>query len=166
MIQLTSHQHADTVDLGRRLAALTQPGDVLGLDGQLGAGKTQLVRGLALGLGLDPAQVSSPTFVIMHEYEADHAPTLLLHLDAYRLAGPDELETIGFDDELRRQAVSAIEWASIIRPALGPDRLDIEISHVGETDRLIELTPHGSWIPRLANWTAPAPTTTTPRPTP
>ena len=166
MIELTSPKLDHTVELGRRLGRLARAGDVLALHGELGAGKTQLVRGVAEGMGLDPAAVSSPTFVIVHEYlppeasppKAPETPsgaapandtTALVHIDAYRLSGPDDLATIGFDDELRRESVVAVEWAARIDElapgALGEDRLDVHLQHTANDTRAITLTPRGRW---------------------
>ena len=169
MIELLSTSRDHTVALGQRLGQLATPGDVIALDGQLGAGKTQLVRGLAQGLGLDPTHVSSPTFVFMHEYTPEAPPEypskkprdchpsadpqapnhILVHIDAYRLTGPDDLTTLGFDDELRDTSVTAVEWADLIDQiapyALGQDRLTIQIEHAGQDTRRLTLTPHGRW---------------------
>lgn len=165
MIEFVSTSRDHTVALGRCLGKLARAGDVIALDGELGAGKTQLVRGLAQGLGLDPAHVSSPTFVFMHEYtpedkhgnpvEDDPTRLILVHIDAYRVTGPGDLATLGFDDELRDTSVTAVEWAKLIEPALGDHRLHVLIEHHGTlsaTDggqRKITLQPHGRWADRL-----------------
>lgn len=126
--------------IGAALGAAVGPGAVIALVGPLGAGKTQLVRGLAEGLGLDAEEVGSPTFVICHEYGED-APVPLVHIDAYRLEDPAELETIGFDELLDdTRAVLAIEWADRVGGAL-PDRtVRVALEHRGATDRRIEVT--------------------------
>ena len=138
-----------TTACGRRLGALLQPGDVVALDGPLGAGKTQLVRGLAAGLGLDPGEVSSPTFVMMQEYEPDEsaAPGTcpLFHLDAYRIGGPDDLASLGFDAELRATGVSVVEWAARIDDALGPDVIHLAMAHGADDTRTLTLTARGRW---------------------
>jgi tRNA threonylcarbamoyladenosine biosynthesis protein TsaE len=127
-----SRCEADTEALGAAIGAAARVGDLIALDGELGAGKTQLVRGLAAGLGLDPDQVSSPTFVIATEYARPRpgaAPPRcpLVHADAYRLAGGEDLEALGFD-ELTLGAVAAVEWASRVGAELaaragGPELL-------------------------------------------
>ncbi|MEM9418263.1 MAG: tRNA (adenosine(37)-N6)-threonylcarbamoyltransferase complex ATPase subunit type 1 TsaE [Planctomycetota bacterium] len=164
MIELLSTNLDDTVALGRRLGELAQPGDVIALDGELGAGKTQFVRGLAQGMGLDPAHVSSPTFVFMHEYtpEDEHGhpidddPTrpVLVHIDAYRVTSASDLATLGYDDELRETSVTAVEWAKLIAAApgnpLGDDRLHLDIQHAGDDRRQITLVPHGRWTTHLS----------------
>ncbi len=118
----------------RRLADLLRPGDCLALSGPLGAGKTTLVRAVAEHLGMDPAEVSSPTFTICQEYDGGRVP--LSHLDAYRLSGPDELETIGWAEMLDAgERAVIIEWADRITEALPADRLDITLDHVDEQHR-------------------------------
>ncbi len=161
MIRLRSESPEDTFAIGRALGARCESGDVIALDGELGAGKTQFVRGLAEGMGLDPRQVSSPTFVFVHEYTrsdaADANGPVLAHLDAYRLDGPEQLASIGWGDELLAGAVVAVEWAERIDAALGPDRLHVRIDHgMSGTDpgptvsgRTLTLNPRGRWEARL-----------------
>jgi tRNA threonylcarbamoyladenosine biosynthesis protein TsaE len=104
-----SRSPEETAALGETWGREVQPGWVLALTGALGAGKTQLVRGLARGLG-SPARVHSPTFVLVHLYEGGRLP--LHHLDLYRLEGPAEVIGAGLEDYLYpRQAVAVIEWA-------------------------------------------------------
>ena len=153
---LESSSPEQTMSVGRAIGACCQVGDIIALDGELGAGKTQFVRGLAEGLGLDPRHVSSPTFVMVQEYE--HAGEggqadlpVLVHIDAYRLRSAEDLESIGWDcdgAELRDQAVVAIEWASLIRPALGADYLSVAIAHESQ-GRRISLSPSGLWSDRM-----------------
>ena len=142
---------------GRALAECVQSGDLIALIGDLGAGKTQFVKGLAQGLGVDPADVASPTFVLMREYELDDSgddsqkPSLLLHVDAYRLDGADDLESIGWDADTDRDAVIAVEWADRIATVPGAirlDRLEVEFSHDGDDTRLVEGRPLGQWRSR------------------
>jgi tRNA threonylcarbamoyladenosine biosynthesis protein TsaE len=105
---IISRSAEETFEAGRAEAARVQAGDVLALVGDLGAGKTQWVKGLAAGLGSD-AQVTSPTFTLIHEYGGGRLP--LVHLDCYRLESPEELLGIGLDDYLDGRGVLAIEWA-------------------------------------------------------
>ena len=143
-----------TVLLGEVIGRFCSAGDLVALQGELGAGKTQLVRGLAQGLGLNPRQVSSPTFVMVQEYEPSKEKgdcPLLVHIDAYRIGSPDELESIGWSgqgEELRDGAVVAIEWAKLIRPALGEDFLWIEIEH-SPAGRRLTLSPEGTWQDKM-----------------
>jgi tRNA threonylcarbamoyladenosine biosynthesis protein TsaE len=102
-----SGSEAETDAIGRRIADVLRPGDVLLIDGALGAGKTRLVRAIAAGLGLDPHAPSSPTFVLVHVYRRAGAPPHpgapeLVHIDAYRLRGGQDLESLGLDALRRR----------------------------------------------------------------
>ncbi len=104
----TSHSAEETFALGQRLAATLRPGDIIALDGDLGAGKTHFIQGLAAGLG-HTGPVTSPTFTLLHEYTGGRIP--LYHLDFYRLETPEEALHIGLDEYLALPAILAIEWA-------------------------------------------------------
>jgi len=108
MATIISHSPGETWRAGHAAAARLRPGDVLALVGDLGAGKTQWVKGLAAGLG-SAAPVTSPTFTLIHEYPGARLP--LYHIDCYRLEGPGELLAIGLDDYLDGRGVLVIEWA-------------------------------------------------------
>ena len=157
-LELTSPTLERTLTVAAAVAQQARPGDLIGLIGELGAGKTQFVRGLAAGLGIDPDQVSSPTFVLMQEYdpppktgpEAFDVP-VLVHIDAYRLQSAEELATIGWHgsgEELRHGAVVAVEWADRVGEATGADWLEIRLEHADEGRRLT-LQPHGDWVARM-----------------
>lgn len=122
-----------TLGLGRRLAGRLVRGDCVGLAGQLGAGKTILVRGIAAGLGLaDQRIVASPTFVLVREYPAD---VPVYHLDLYRLADPEEeLAMLGVE-EMLADGVVLVEWADRAREALPRPRWDIDIEITGRRAR-------------------------------
>ena len=128
-------------------SVLEEGGIVIALSGPLGAGKTGFVKGLAEGLGLDPGIVSSPTFVIAHEYPVARRGMRLVHLDLYRLERAAELEATGFLDVLDERSVVAIEWADRIPSALPPDHLEIELSGPvpsgNEAERFISVLAHG-----------------------
>ena len=119
----TTRSAAETRALGRRLALHMQPGDLLCLRGELGAGKTTLIQGLAEGLGIaDP--VTSPSFTLVHE----HAGSLpLIHIDLYRLGGPD-IADIGLEEAIDSEAVVAVEWSEKLPAGLARDALDIDIT--------------------------------------
>lgn len=102
---------AETEEAGERLTALLGPGDVIRLSGELGAGKTTFTRGLARGLGADPAAVHSPTFSLVHLYRDGAGRPALYHVDLYRVEGPADLEEIGLEDALGADAPAAVEWA-------------------------------------------------------
>jgi tRNA threonylcarbamoyladenosine biosynthesis protein TsaE len=103
--------------LGRALAEVLTPGVVVGLAGPLGAGKTRLVRAIAAGLGVDPRDVSSPTFVLIHEYEGDLP---VFHFDAYRLDTPSQFEALGVADYWEAGGVCLVEWADRVADLLPP----------------------------------------------
>lgn len=108
MATTISHSPAETFAIGRSLAATLQAGEVFALDGDLGAGKTQFVKGLAAGLGHD-CDVTSPTFTLIHEYTGGRLP--LYHFDFYRLENEDAVLRTGLDDYLGGDGVVVIEWA-------------------------------------------------------
>lgn len=126
-----------------RLAALIadhlDPGDVILLDGPLGAGKTTWVRGLVVAMAGDPAAVSSPTYTLLHQYQA-RIP--VIHVDAYRLNGPGGLDGLGFD-ELRDAGVAVVEWASRVAAAFSQvDCWRIALSHCADGSRQALIQPN------------------------
>lgn len=141
-ISLTSHSATETQGIARRLGALLVEGDVVALDGDLGAGKTCFVQGLAEGLGIE-GPVTSPTFILMREHPGSPP---LCHADAYRLGSALELEDLGLEDILAR-CVLAIEWAQRVEDALPEDRVNVHLRRTGEECRQIDLAATG---PRLA----------------
>lgn len=108
MASIISHSAAETFACGVRCAAGLQRGAVLALVGELGAGKTHFVKGLAHGLGA-PGEVTSPTFTLVHEYRGGRLP--LYHFDSYRLDAAEQLLDIGLDEYLNGDGVTALEWA-------------------------------------------------------
>jgi tRNA threonylcarbamoyladenosine biosynthesis protein TsaE len=126
---------------GRRLGRELFPGAVVALVGQLGAGKTFLVRAIAEGLGMvNSSLVSSPTFVLIQEYEA-RLP--VYHFDAYRLHSPAEFADLGAHEYLDGGGVCLIEWADRAAPYLPADRLTVKIAITGESSRSLDVTGHG-----------------------
>jgi tRNA threonylcarbamoyladenosine biosynthesis protein TsaE len=144
-MQLTTHSDDETRRFGERLGQLLAPGDVVGLSGQLGAGKTTLSQGLGLGLGVDEP-VSSPTFALVHEYRG-RLP--VWHLDTYRVGSLDELIDLSWDDLLAGGGVLLIEWPQRIQAALPAERLDITLRYVSKDARELTLTPHGTRMTSL-----------------
>ena len=116
-------------------------GEVVALKGELGAGKTVFVRGLASGLALDPKDVTSPTFTLIQEY---HGRLPLIHVDLYRLEHLQELAHIGFYEYLNSTSVVAIEWAERLGEDLPSDRLEIYLEHRKRSGRKATFTPIGS----------------------
>jgi len=130
---ITTENERGTSDAGEALAKKLRPGDVVALFGDLGAGKTAFVRGMAKGLGLS-CRVSSPTFTIVNEYLG---PVPLFHFDMYRLKGPDELFEIGWEDYLERGGVCAVEWSENVKGAFPPGTVTVSIEKTGESTRRI-----------------------------
>lgn len=150
-LALQTHSAAETIEIGKQLATGLRLGDVIALVGQLGAGKTQLTRGIATGLGVNPRQVASPTFVLMTEYTG-RIP--VVHIDAYRVQSLGDLESIGFTPELLSESVTVIEWADRIAHDLPEDHLRIELSHI-EDGRDILFIPAGRFRDRAISLEKP-----------
>jgi len=147
-LELTSHSETETRRIAAALARALEAGDCIALRGELGAGKTCFVRGLAEGLGIDPAQVSSPTFVLLHEYETPRGPALA-HIDAYRITNDADAETIALDEVLET-AITAIEWPERLGDLLPARRIDIRLEHEGDDQRRITVTAPPDLADRLA----------------
>ena len=144
-MEFISHSEAETEALGEKLArSLPEHGVVIAMYGELGAGKTAFVRGLARGLEVDGA-VTSPTFTIVNEL---YGKRDLFHFDMYRLRDADDLFDIGWEDFLRRGGICAVEWSENIRDALDEDTLWVDIRR-GMTDGQRIITLHG---PGLDGW--------------
>ena len=142
----TSSAEATRV-LGQRLGGLLTGGEVLALIGPLGAGKTQLVKGIAAGLGWEDAGgVTSPTFVLVNEY---FGRLHLYHIDAYRLGGGGDLEALGFDEMVAGDSAVVVEWADKVAGVLPEDRLTICMEPTGENSRQLVLNAQGPESRRL-----------------
>jgi tRNA threonylcarbamoyladenosine biosynthesis protein TsaE len=138
--QFTTDSGADTIEVGRKLVALLKPPQLLLLTGELGTGKTTLVKGIAQALdAAEPDEVTSPTFTLLHEYDGtrEGKPVKLYHLDVYRLEGERQLETLGLEELLTPDALVFVEWGdkfkSIRKKATG----EIVISSEGGDKRKI-----------------------------
>lgn len=144
LVNTVTHNEQETIDLAIQFARSLEPMHVITLKGDLGAGKTCFVRGLCEGLGGDPTQVNSPTFTIVQEYIIANNKRLI-HIDAYRLLGEDELETIGWDELLSdRDSIIAIEWPTRIANALPNEVIAITFDHVGLHTRSITIDQSSS----------------------
>ena len=129
---LESHSTEATEQIGAELALFLSPGDVITLDGDLGAGKTAFTRGLARGLGLS-SPIASPTFTIVSEHPAEGEERLsLYHFDVYRLSDADDFLDSGLDEYLYRDGVSVLEWGEIVADALPPDVIRITLTGTGD----------------------------------
>ena len=124
--EITTHSAEETEAFGKRIGRLLKGDEMIALFGGLGMGKTAFVRALAEGLGMDPNEISSPTFAIVHEHEGSNGQ-MLFHFDMYRVESWDDLYSTGFFDYLGRGVV-VTEWSENIEAALPEERIDIEIS--------------------------------------
>ena len=132
-----SASERETEALGQALVERLSPGAVVAFTGDLGAGKTAFVRGMARGLDIK-ARVTSPTFTIVNEYEGGRLP--LFHFDLYRLGSSDELFDIGWEDFLRRGGICAVEWSENVADALEPGTVFVDIRRgEGPEERVITI---------------------------
>lgn len=128
----------ETIELGERLSRGLRLGDCLALIGELGAGKTTLVKGLARGLGIAEDEVRSPTFILIREYRAGRLP--LFHVDAYRIARAEELVEIGLEEYLLSdEGVTVIEWADRVSSIIPPGCIRIDLKIISEGERRISI---------------------------
>ena len=138
-MQYITHSPEETRALGCKLAQALWGGAVVAFTGDLGAGKTAFVSGMAEGLGIEE-RVTSPTFTIVNEYEGGRLP--LFHFDMYRLGSADELFHIGWEDYLARDGVCAVEWSENVEEALDGDTVRVDIAR-GEDDNTRVITMEG-----------------------
>ena len=132
---MITNSEEETILAGERFGKTLVPGDVVAMYGDLGAGKTAFIRGVAKGLGLH-GRVSSPTFTIVNEYLG---PTPLFHFDMYRLKSSDELFDIGWEDYLERGGVCIVEWSENVPEAFTPETIRIEIGKIDDSRRNIDI---------------------------
>lgn len=137
---MKTHSPMETRAYGEKLAHRLKAGDVLLLRGDLGAGKSELTRGIARGLGI-ASPVTSPSFTILNVYDEGRLP--LYHFDWYRLQSAQELYEMGMEEYLGGDGVAVVEWPSQCPEAIPADCLEITLTPLGETERAITLTPLG-----------------------
>jgi tRNA threonylcarbamoyladenosine biosynthesis protein TsaE len=131
-----SHGEAETAEVARQIAAGFRGGEVVLLTGELGAGKTAFVRGLARGLAADPEEVASPTFVLLTAYPGR---LTLHHADLYRLRGDGDERELGLEELPGPKGVLAVEWADRLRALPWAATLRVSLSHAGADDRVIRI---------------------------
>jgi tRNA threonylcarbamoyladenosine biosynthesis protein TsaE len=141
----TMNFRSDSVEqteaIAAEMARSLNGGECIALEGELGAGKTQFVRGLVLGLNGPARAVSSPTYILLNVYPGGRLT--VYHLDAYRVGGADDFEAIGFSELLEQKGVVVVEWASRIRSLLPPRHLSVTIQAVGAGQREIRMEQIG-----------------------
>ena len=137
-----THSAAETRELGERLAERLKAGDVILLEGELGAGKSELARGIARGLGVTET-VTSPSFTILNVYESGRIP--LYHFDWYRLESSEELYELGMDEYLGGDGIALVEWPAMCPDAVPAGCLRIRSEAEGENIRRIDAEPSGGF---------------------
>ncbi len=147
-LQFLAGNEDDTDYLGRAIAQLLQAGDVVTLNGELGAGKTRLVRGIVASLSDDDQLVNSPTFVLIQQYAAAMP---IYHMDAYRLTDEDEFLSLGAEELLQGDGVCLIEWADRISGVLPSDHVRIDIVSIRENARQFQVSGFGSRSNQIVN---------------
>lgn len=141
MLKIILNGLKETDEFGIRLGKLLRPGDVVCLNGELGAGKTTLTKSIGLGLGVED-YITSPTFSLINEYEGRYP---VYHFDVYRLENVDELYDLGFDEYFYGKGVSIIEWADKIEKFLPEERIVLDIENRDNIDeRKVKITIKGS----------------------
>lgn len=138
-MEIVTNGAGETIELGKRIGASLKGGEVFALIGNLGTGKTHLIKGISLGLEAhDPDQVSSPTFVLVNEYFGRDGLIHIYHIDAYRIETVAEFETLGFEEYCRPDSVVLVEWADKVLGAMeGLDVIELRLEHVSEHQRKI-----------------------------
>ncbi|MEO1644797.1 MAG: tRNA (adenosine(37)-N6)-threonylcarbamoyltransferase complex ATPase subunit type 1 TsaE [Chloroflexota bacterium] len=149
-LDIISHSPEQTKRLGYRLGKLLQPGDVICLSGDMGAGKTMFSAGIGLGWGTKN-RVTSPTYNLVHQHTREADDTILYHLDCYRMQSIDEVDTIGFDDMIENDGVLVIEWAERITDALPEKHLWIELRVIEELRRSFILESNSDHYKKLVD---------------
>ena len=140
---------AETIRIGKSIGSRLLPGDVVALVGELGAGKTQFIKGMAMGVGVGkPTYISSPSFTLINEYPGKIP---FYHIDLFRLEWEKEAEELGLEDYFQGEGITAIEWADKIPSFLPTEMLLIHIAYTGKKTRSIEMVGKGKRFLNLVN---------------
>jgi tRNA threonylcarbamoyladenosine biosynthesis protein TsaE len=136
MVEIITNSAKETIALGKKLGEQLKGGEVIALRGNLGTGKTHLIKGIAAGAGVEESDIiNSPTFVLVNEYQGRF---MLFHIDAYRLENEKDFEHLGFDDMTGPGSVVLIEWADKVENVLeGVNAIDVSLYHDGTSSRKI-----------------------------
>lgn len=138
---MISNSISETIKIGKAIARNLQKGDIICLSGQLGSGKTILVKGIACGLGIDQDKIISPTFVLIRQYAKAKIP--FYHFDLYRLKSPEEILVLGYEEYFYAEAVTAIEWPERLKYLLPKECLKVKLLVKGERKRMLNFSASG-----------------------
>lgn len=138
-MRFVSYSVEETIEFGKKFAGNLNKGDVVCLEGDLGAGKTHFVKGIASYFGVDQEKVNSPTFTLINEYPGEIP---IFHFDCYRLKAIQEALEIGIEEYLYGEGISVIEWPSKIKEIIPESAIQIEIKHEGTSERSILISDH------------------------
>jgi len=153
-VEISANSVEQTRQLGQKIGQLAKPGQCIALDGPLGAGKTQLVGGLAMGaMAANPSAVNSPTYVLLNIYEPSpkNGAKIIFHLDAYRVRDAAQFAAVGFDELLQQGGIVVLEWATRVPDLLPEDHLQITGEIIDENSRLWSLAARGPVSTELLN---------------
>ena len=146
---ILSKSASETIRIGKSIGSRLLPGDVVALVGELGAGKTQFIKGLAAGVGIgNPTYISSPSFTLINEYPGEIP---FYHIDLFRLEREKEAEELGLEDYFQGGGITAIEWADKIISLLPKEMLFIHIAYTGKNTRSLEITGKGKHFLNLVD---------------
>jgi tRNA threonylcarbamoyladenosine biosynthesis protein TsaE len=134
--KITTHSEIDTLKFGSELSYLLERGDVICIQGEIGAGKTHLIKGIAGGLGVDQTKVNSPTFTLVNEYDGKYK---LFHFDLFRIINDQELLEIGIDEYLYGDGICLIEWSEKMETFMPENAVQITITKLGNNSRQLEI---------------------------
>ena len=146
VIQYHSENEGDTIYLGEIIGNLAETGQVILLSGELGSGKTVIVKGLAASLNINKKSITSPTYTLINEYSGKYS---LYHMDLYRLEVKEELIDIGFEDYLYREGIIVIEWPEIACDIIPSDYLFLKLKILNKDERKIEIKARGAQSKKL-----------------
>jgi tRNA threonylcarbamoyladenosine biosynthesis protein TsaE len=149
VVVILSKSASETIRIGKSIGSRLLPGDVVALVGELGAGKTQFIKGLAAGVGIgNPTYISSPSFTLINEYPGEIP---FYHIDLFRLEREKEAEELGLEDYFQGGGITAIEWADKIISLLPKEMLFIHIAYTGKNTRSLEITGKGKHFLNLVD---------------
>lgn len=140
-MKIISRSARDTLKLGASLAGCLQPGDIICLEGGLGSGKTTLAKGIAAGLGVSPAKVTSSSFILVREHPEGKFP--LFHFDLYRLKNTSDIASLGFEEYLYGEGIAVIEWAERLDCLMPKERLMVKLSYGPGEQRVLRFSGEG-----------------------